>query len=142
MFKAARGNAHPHKRHALAPAVAHAARPALHSGLRGGPEGRVLTSVCTARAASQDRVGNAVAKAKPTPAGTGFARRQTRAALEELGAISAPTRKVPFDGPPSLAIALELLEQSEREMQRMCSNDALIHARRAAAELRQALASK
>ncbi len=70
------------------------------------------------------------------------AERETRAALEELGDLSLPARKVPFTGPPSLAIALELLEHSEIEMSRMCSNDALVHTRRAADELRAAIASK
>jgi len=54
------------------------------------------------------------------------------------GEVLAPTRRVPFTGPPSLQIALELLEHGEVEMQRMCSNDALVHTRRAAEELRAA----
>ena len=70
------------------------------------------------------------------------AERETRAALEELGDASMPARKVPFTGPPSLAVALELLEHSEVEMSRVFSNDALVHTRRAADELRAAIASK
>ncbi len=70
------------------------------------------------------------------------AERETRAALEELGDVSMPARRVPFSGAPSLAVALELLEHSEIEMSRMCSNDALVHTRRAASELRAAIASK
>ena len=70
------------------------------------------------------------------------AERETRAALEELGDVSMPARKVPFTGSPSLAIALELLEHSEIEMSRMSSAGALVHTRRAADELRAAIASK
>lgn len=70
------------------------------------------------------------------------AERETRAALENLGEVSMPARAVPFVGPPTLAIALDLLEHGEIEMQRMCSNDALVHTRRAAEELRAAIASK
>ena len=55
-----------------------------------------------------------------------------RAQLETL----AP-RMVPFEGPPTLAVALALLEHSEPELQ--SNGAALDHTRRALQELRKAL---
>lgn len=62
---------------------------------------------------------------------------ETRAALEALQ-DDLPVRRVPFSGPPSMAVALELLERSEQETTQNVL--AQTHTRRAAAELRQALA--
>ncbi len=62
---------------------------------------------------------------------------ETRAALEALGERGGGERKVPFEGPPTLSVALALLEHTEPEMTQNVL--ALTHARRALAELREAL---
>ncbi|MFT3706285.1 MAG: hypothetical protein QM817_01335 [Archangium sp.] len=62
---------------------------------------------------------------------------ETRAALDALEDLSTSPRRVPYSGPPTLAVALELLERSEQETTQNVL--AQTHARRAAAELRQAL---
>lgn len=63
----------------------------------------------------------------------------TRAAIDALGdELGGPARRVPFDGPPSMSVALELLERSEPQMSQNAAAQA--HARRAVAELRAALA--
>lgn len=64
---------------------------------------------------------------------------ETKAALEVLGE-GAVSRTVPYDGPPRLEVALELLERCEAA--RSVDEAALHHARQAADELRQALASR
>jgi len=64
---------------------------------------------------------------------------ETKAALEVLGE-GAASRAVPYDGPPRLEVALELLERCEAA--RSVDEAALHHARQAADELRQALASR
>jgi hypothetical protein len=65
---------------------------------------------------------------------------ETRAALDALDDRSVSPRRVPYEGPPSLAVALELLERSEQETTQNVL--AQTHARRAAAELRQALTAR
>lgn len=62
---------------------------------------------------------------------------ETRAALEQLGDTRLPARLVPFEGPPTLAVALELLEHSQPDLQQ--NSVALAHAQRALDELRAAL---
>lgn len=64
---------------------------------------------------------------------------ETKAALEALD-DELPLRRVPFSGPPTLAVALELLERSEQETTQNVL--AQTHTRRAAAELRQALTAQ
>lgn len=62
----------------------------------------------------------------------------TRAALAVLGAEQCTVdRKVAFDGPPTLAVALELLEYSEQETKQ--NPLAHSHLKRALTELRAAL---
>lgn len=61
---------------------------------------------------------------------------ETRAALQALD-DATPARRVPFEGPPTLAVALELLERSQQESTQNVL--AQTHTTRAAAELRQAL---
>lgn len=61
---------------------------------------------------------------------------ETRAALAALDERSPP-RRVPFEEPPTLAVALELLERSQHES--TLNVLAQTHALRAAAELKQAL---
>jgi hypothetical protein len=57
---------------------------------------------------------------------------ETRAALEALDdAQSLPPRRVPYSGPPTLAVALELLERCEQESGQ--SVLARTHSRRAVA---------
>jgi hypothetical protein len=70
------------------------------------------------------------------------AQRETRAALEALNELTSTARVVPFEGPPTLAVALELLQHSEAEIGRRGSPAALEHTRRAEDELKAALASK
>ncbi|MDP1827026.1 MAG: hypothetical protein Q8L48_27380 [Archangium sp.] len=65
------------------------------------------------------------------------AQRETRAALDLLGQSPVAPRPVPFEGPPTLAVALELLEYSEREVR--LNQPAHLHTTRAVAELREAL---
>jgi hypothetical protein len=65
---------------------------------------------------------------------------ETRAALDILDA-RGHARAVPYEGPPTLAAALELLQQGELSLMRTPS-PALDHTRRAEAELREALAIK
>ncbi len=62
---------------------------------------------------------------------------ETRAAIEALGDLGGPTKRVPYEGPPTLAVALELLERSEPDMTQNVL--AHTHAQRALAELREAL---
>jgi hypothetical protein len=62
---------------------------------------------------------------------------ETRAALDVLGELNLPVRKVPFTGPPTLAVALELLEYSEPEL--TSNQGAHLHTQRALEELREAL---
>lgn len=62
---------------------------------------------------------------------------ETRAALDLMGDFSVPPRPVPFEGPPTLAVALELLEHSERRVRQ--NPPAHQHTQRAVAELREAL---
>ena len=69
------------------------------------------------------------------------AQRETRAALEALTDYSSGARSVPFVGPPSLSVALELLEHSDAELTHS-SPSALEHTRRAEAELRAVLFPK
>ncbi|MBL8916208.1 MAG: hypothetical protein JNM17_36245 [Archangium sp.] len=64
---------------------------------------------------------------------------ETKAALEALD-DAVPVRRVPFSGPPTMAVALELLERSEQETTQNVL--AQTHTRRAAAELRQALTAR
>lgn len=62
---------------------------------------------------------------------------ETRAAIDALGELGGPARVVPYDGPPSLSVALELLEHSTPRLQ---GNPlAQAHAQRAVAELQAAL---
>ncbi|GMU59421.1 MAG: hypothetical protein AMXMBFR34_11840 [Myxococcaceae bacterium] len=65
------------------------------------------------------------------------AQRETRAALEALGDLATPIRRVPFDGPPSLEVALELLERSRPHLGRNAL--AMGHAEKAMDELRAAM---
>lgn len=62
---------------------------------------------------------------------------ETRAALEGLGISDAPTRSVPFEGPPSMAVARALLEHSVIELPQ--EGLARFHTQRALKELREAL---
>jgi hypothetical protein len=62
---------------------------------------------------------------------------ETRAALEALGPLRLPAREVPFTGPPTLAVALALLERSARQLSH--NPRAQEHTLRALAELREAL---
>lgn len=62
---------------------------------------------------------------------------ETRAALDLMGDFSVAPRAVPFEGPPTLAVALELLEHSERGVRQ--NQAAHVHTTRAVAELREAL---
>jgi hypothetical protein len=64
---------------------------------------------------------------------------ETKAALEVMGDVGA-SRSVPYDGPPRLEVALELLERCEAA--RAVDEQALQHARMAAAELREALTKR
>jgi hypothetical protein len=70
-----------------------------------------------------------------------LAERETKAALADLvdGHLSA--RAVPYDGPPCLEVALELLERSEAGLVEAREREALEHTRRASAALRLALTS-
>jgi hypothetical protein len=62
---------------------------------------------------------------------------ETRAAIESLGELGAPTRRVPFEGPATLAVALELLECTEPQVtQNVLAHR---HVSLAVAELRAAL---
>lgn len=71
-----------------------------------------------------------------------LAEKETRAALEDLLDGHLRHRAVPFDGPPRLEVALELLERSELALTEARANDALEHTRRAAEAIRLALASR
>lgn len=62
---------------------------------------------------------------------------ETRAALDALGELSSPARVVPYDGPPTMSVALELLEQSAPKV--LHNRDAHEHTLKAVAELRAAL---
>ncbi len=62
---------------------------------------------------------------------------ETRAALELLGDSGFPARLVPFEGPPTLAVALALLEHSAPKLPQ--DGGAHQHAARALTELRAAL---
>ena len=61
---------------------------------------------------------------------------ETRAALEGLGESSLPTRAVPFEGPPSMAVARALLEHSVASLPP--EGGPRVHTQRALNELRQA----
>jgi hypothetical protein len=65
---------------------------------------------------------------------------ETRAALEALGDEARLARAVPYRGPPSMEVALELLERSEPRMTQNVL--ARTHAQRAVAELRAALSAR
>lgn len=62
---------------------------------------------------------------------------ETRAAIDALGDLGGPARVVPFEGLPSMAVALELLEHSTPRLQ--ANPLAQAHAQRAVAELKAAL---
>ena len=62
---------------------------------------------------------------------------ETRAALDALDEGGVPERAVPFEGPPTLAVALALLEHSAPELAE--NTVAQVHAQNALAELREAL---
>ncbi len=71
-----------------------------------------------------------------------LAERETRAALNDLVDGHLHSRPVPYEGPPRLEVALELLERSEATLTATKSSDALEHTRRAAEALRLALAQR
>ncbi|MFZ5441245.1 MAG: hypothetical protein ACOZQL_14650 [Myxococcota bacterium] len=62
---------------------------------------------------------------------------ETRAALDALGDDARHARLVPFDGPPSMEVALELLQASEQQVTQNVL--ARTHTQRALAELKAAL---
>jgi len=62
---------------------------------------------------------------------------ETRAAIEALGGLDGPLRWVPYEGPATLAVALELLERTEPQMTQNVL--AQTHVTRALVELRAAL---
>lgn len=62
---------------------------------------------------------------------------ETRAALERLDDGGVRARRVPYEGPPSLSVAFELLQRSEPELPPR--SRAQEHAQRALEELRLAL---
>lgn len=63
---------------------------------------------------------------------------ETRAAIASLGEeLAGPARLVPFEGPPTMRVALELLERSETQLP--LNAPARKHALVAVAELRAAL---
>ena len=64
---------------------------------------------------------------------------ETRAALDLLANTSVAPRSVPFEGPPTLAVALALLERSEADLAHENAAPALDATRRAVKELRAAL---
>ncbi len=70
------------------------------------------------------------------------AQRETKAALEQLMDGATSHRRVPYDGPPRLEVALELLERSEGALTKTGDAEALEHTRRAAQTLRLALAPR
>lgn len=70
------------------------------------------------------------------------AQRETKAALEQLMDGATSHRRVPYDGPPRLEVALELLERSEGALAKTGDAEALEHTRRAAQTLRLALAPR
>ena len=70
------------------------------------------------------------------------AQKETQAALEALNELTSTAKVVPYEGPPTLAVALELLQHSEVEISRRASPAALEHTRRAEDELKAALARK
>jgi hypothetical protein len=67
---------------------------------------------------------------------------ETKAALDAINELGGSTRSVPFVGPPTFSVALELLVRSEAELEWPKSQVALAHTRRAEDELRAALALK
>lgn len=67
---------------------------------------------------------------------------ETKAALEQLMDGATSHRPVPYDGPPRLEVALELLERSEGALTKTGDAEALEHTRRAAQSLRLALAPR
>ncbi|MBM4780480.1 MAG: hypothetical protein GQE15_22480 [Archangiaceae bacterium] len=67
---------------------------------------------------------------------------ETKAALEQLVDGATSHRVVPYDGPPRLEVALELLERSEGALTKTGDAEALEHTRRAAQSLRLALAPR
>lgn len=67
---------------------------------------------------------------------------ETKAALEQLMDGATTHRVVPYDGPPRLEVALELLERSEGALTKSGDAEALEHTRRAAQSLRLALAPR
>jgi hypothetical protein len=62
---------------------------------------------------------------------------ETRAALDALGDLGSSARLVPYDGPPSMSVALELLEESAPKVAH--NPDAHQHTLKAVAELRAAV---
>lgn len=70
------------------------------------------------------------------------AQTETKAALDAINEFGNATKAVPFVGPPTFSVALELLVRSEAELEWRKSHVALAHARRAEDELRAALAVK
>jgi hypothetical protein len=62
---------------------------------------------------------------------------ETRAAIDALGELGGPSKRVPYEGPATLAVALELLERTEPQMTQNVL--AQTHVTRALAELRAAL---
>jgi hypothetical protein len=62
---------------------------------------------------------------------------ETREALSALGELGLSARSVPYDGPPTMSVALELLEQSAPKV--VHNPDAHQHTLKAVAELRAAL---
>lgn len=64
---------------------------------------------------------------------------ETRAALDLVANTSVPPRSVPFEGPPTLAAALALLERTEHDLVQDKAAPALDATRRAMKELRAAL---
>jgi hypothetical protein len=67
---------------------------------------------------------------------------ETKAALAQLLDGATSHRVVPFDGPPQLEVALELLERSEGALAALGEPAALEHTRRAAQSVRLALATR
>lgn len=62
---------------------------------------------------------------------------ETREALSALGELGGGTRPVPYDGPPTMSVALELLELSAPKV--VHNRDAHEHTLKAVAELRAAV---
>jgi hypothetical protein len=108
-----------------------------HSALRASPDesfsGRdyLHTALQTLASADPDLEGRRA-----------LAEKETRAALDDLSDGHLSSRAVPYDGPPRLEVALELLERSEQALTQARATDALEHTRRAAEAVRLALAPR